>query len=657
MNKKGLEAVALSIRSLSMDAIQKAKSGHPGMPLGCAELGALLYGQIMNHNPKDSKWLNRDRFILSAGHGSMLLYSVLHMCSYNISLDDIKNFRQLGSVCPGHPEVGITDGVEASTGPLGQGIAMAVGMAMAETMMAAKFNTPKHKIIDHYTYALCGEGCLMEGISHEAGSLAGHFKLGKLIVFYDQNKISIDGSTDITFTEDIGRRFESYNWQVLKGSMYDFDSIMELVEKAKADTEHPSLIILKSEIGHGAPGVAGKSSAHGAPIGEEGVIEAKKNLGLNPEEFFYVSPDAYSYFEEQNKKWIKNYNDWQNEFEQWSKEEPELKKLLDTQSANLPLFPISNIPEYNIGDKIATRVASGNILQEIGKSYPQLVGGSADLEGSNGCKLKTETYYSCDNRLGRLIHFGIREFAMTSICNGILLHGGFKTFCATFMIFADYMKPAMRMAALMKLPAIYILTHDSIYVGEDGPTHQPVETLCSLRTIPGMQVLRPGDGEETSQAWLMAAQTKDHPVCLVLGRQNVPVYEKADPDWKNTIQCGAYIVKNCEGNPDITILATGSEVSLAIQAAAIGENAGKKIRILSVIDRELFLSQSEDFKSVLIGKPKQIKVVEAGIKTGWESFTNSENIISIDSFGVSAPASKVGEFFGFTPEKIAETFL
>lgn len=657
MNKKGLDAAALSIRSLSMDAIQKAKSGHPGMPLGCAELGAALYGELLNHNPEHPTWINRDRFVLSAGHASMLVYSLLHLCGYDLSLEDIKNFRQLGSKCPGHPEVGVTAGVDASTGPLGQGISMAVGMAMAETMLAAKFNTANHKIIDHYTYAICGEGCLMEGISHEMGSLAGHLKLGKLIVYYDQNEVSIDGPTNITFTEDIGKRFESYGWQVLKGSMYNYDDIFNLTEKAKANTEQPTLIMLKSEIGHGAPLVAGKSSAHGAPIGEEGVKEAKKFLGLNPDEYFYVSPDAYKYFADQKERWTSNYNNWKADFDAWAKENPELKKEFDAAMEDKPIAPIEGLPTYTTADKLATRVASGNAMQAIAKAYPQLVGGSADLEGSNGCKLKSEGYYGPDNRSGRNIHFGIREFAMAAACNGMLLHGGLRTFCATFMIFADYMKSAIRLGAMMNLPSIYVFTHDSIYVGEDGPTHQPIETLNSLRTIPGVQVLRPGDAEETTEAWKMAVETTDHPVCLILGRQGLGVYEKADSDWKNTIKCGAYIAKDCSGTPDITILATGSEVSLSIDAAKLGEAKGKKIRVVSVLDRELFESHDDALQAKIIGGAKRVMTIEAGIRSGWEVFaTNKNDIISIDRFGVSAPANKAGEFFGFTPEKVAERF-
>ncbi len=654
MNVKGLDAAALSIRSLSMDAIQKAKSGHPGMPLGCAELAAMIYGEILNHNPNDPSWINRDRFVLSGGHGSMLLYSALHLSGYDVTLDDIKNFRQLGSKCAGHPEYGVTPGVDATTGPLGQGISMAVGMAMAETMLAEKFNTKNRKIIDHYTYVLLGEGCLMEGVASEASSLAGHLKLGKLIVFYDENRISIDGSTDITLTEDIATRYQAYGWQVLQGSMYDYQQISDLVEEAKKD-DRPSLIMLKSEIGKGAPTVVGKSAAHGAPLGEEGVKAAKEFLGLPVDKDFYVAPEAYEYFDSKKDEIAKKYDAWQEEFKAWASEEKELKALWDSMMSGNPVDVEEKFPTYTTEDKLATRAASGAMLQVLEKMYPGLVGGSADLEGPNSCKLKSSSYFSANDRTGRNIHFGIREFAMAAITNGLYLHGGLKPFCATFLVFADYMKPAIRLASLMKLPVLYIFTHDSIYVGEDGPTHQPIETVTSLRTIPGVQVLRPGDAQETELAWLMASESKDHPVCIMLTRQNLPVYEKADSDWKQTIRCGAYVAYNCEGDVDVTVLATGSEVSLAIDAANIAKSKGKNVRVLSVIDRELFANQPEELQATLIGNTKRVVTLEAGIKTGWEQFVKSkDDIISIDTFGTSAPFAKVAEYFGFTPEKVAE---
>lgn len=651
MNTKSLDAVAKSIRSLSMDAIQTAKSGHPGLPLGCAELASVLYGEIMKHNPQDSKWINRDRFVLSAGHGSMLLYSILHLSGYNLTVEDIKKFRQVGSKCPGHPEYGMTDGVDTTSGPLGQGIAMAVGMAIAETMLAAKFNTPNKKIVDHYTYSLMGEGCLMEGISSEASSLAGHLKLGKLIVFYDENKISIDGSTDITFTEDVAKRYEAYGWQVLKGSMYDYAQIASLVEQAKKD-ERPSFIMLKSQIGKGAPTVAGTAAAHGAPLGSDGCVEAKKNLGLNPDEMFFVDKEAYTYFAERQKEQKKQYDVWVSLFNDWAKENPELKKEWDAYMNGTSFVDIPDLT-FKVGDSAATRSTGGSILTLLGERYPNLVGGSADLQGPNVTKIKNTKDYSAESRDGRYIRYGIREFAMAAISNGIQLHGGLRAFCATFLIFSDYARPAMRLSALMKLPVLYVMTHDSIYIGEDGPTHQPVETVSSLRAIPNMQVLRPGDAEEAQAAWTMAINSKDHPVCMVLTRQNVSVYEKADPDWKNTIACGAYVVQTGSDKPDVTVLATGSEVGLALEAAKL--SAKKNIRIVSVLDRTLFGKQNDVIKKAIIGNAKRVVTVEAGTKMGWEGFaTSAQDIFAIDTFGESGPGDKVAQHLGFTAENLAK---
>ncbi|MBQ2081138.1 MAG: transketolase, partial [Treponema sp.] len=553
MNSKGLEATALSIRSLSMDAIQKAKSGHPGLPLGAAELAAVLYGEVMKHNPADSKWVDRDRFVLSAGHGSMLLYSILHIAGYKVSMDDIKSFRQVGSKCPGHPEYGMTDGVECTSGPLGQGVALSVGMAIAESMLAARFNTARHTIVDHYTYALVGEGCLEEGVSSEACSLAGNLKLEKLIVFYDENKISIDGSTDITFTDDIQKRYESYGWLVLRGSMYNMGEIADLVNFAKSQHK-PTLIILKSVIGKGAP-KQGTADVHGAPLGDDGVKEAKKTLGLPEDQTFYVHPDAYAYFEEKRKELAKAEDDWKAEFDAWSKENPDLRKMWDA-FWNAEQTGDAEAPSYKVGDVLATRDASGKSLNCMADRFKWLVGGSADLQGPNKTKVKNDDgTYNPTNRMGRTIEYGIREFAMSQVQSGINLHGGLRAFGATFLVFSDYLRPSLRVAALSKLPNIYVLTHDSIYVGEDGPTHQPIETVAALRCIPNVQVLRPGDAEETQLAWEMALSSKDHPVCMAFTRQGLPVYEKFDKDWKTTALKGAYIVQEGGASPDITVLA------------------------------------------------------------------------------------------------------
>lgn len=651
MDTKGIAAVAKSIRSLSIDAIQKAKSGHPGLPLGCAELAAILYGEVLKHNPADSKWADRDRFVLSAGHGSMLLYSILHLSGYKVSLDDIKNFRQVGSVCPGHPEFGWTDGVENTSGPLGQGIALAVGMALAESIEAAKFNTAEHKIVDHYTYALCGEGCLEEGVSSEASSFAGHNKLGKLIVFYDQNKISIDGSTDITFTEDIEKRYEAYGWQVLKGDMYDVEGLLKLIEEAKKCSDKPSLIMLKSVIGKFAP-KQGTPVVHGEPLGEADVAETKKALGINPQEFFYVDPQALRYFEDKKAGFAKKEADWNKEFEAWAKENPELAKQWKA-SFDGTADGEAEDPVYEIGANVATRSASGDMINAMGLRYSCLVGGSADLKGSNKSGMKCDGgTYTPSNRAGRSIEYGIREFGMASEALGMCAHGGIRPFVATYLVFSDYMRPSIRLASIMKQPVIYDLTHDSIYVGEDGPTHQPIEQLSSLRAIPGVQVLRPGDAEETVAAWHIAMESKDHPVVLALTRQNVPVYEKEDKNWKETIKKGAYVVKNGGENPDVTVVATGSEVNMALDAAK--KVSGKTVRVVSILDKNLFESD-EKFMNEILGGAKRVIVAEAGCRCGWEGIaTGRKDLFTIDRFGESGPGKNVAQALGFTADKLAE---
>lgn len=652
MDTKAIEDVALSIRSLSMDAIQKANSGHPGLPLGAAELAAVLYGEIMKHNPADSKWVDRDRFVLSAGHGSMLIYSILHLAGYKVSMDDIKSFRQIGSKCPGHPEFGDTDGVECTSGPLGQGIAAGVGMAIAETMLAARFNTPKHTIVDHYTYSLVGEGCLEEGVSSEASSLAGTLKLGKLIVFYDENKISIDGSTDITFGDDIEKRYLSYGWQVLRGSMYNVSEIADLVEIAKREQQKPTMIILKSTIGKGAP-KQGTADVHGAPLGEEGCRQAKKNLGLPEDEKFYVVPNAYKFFEERRKILAEEENRWNRTFDEWSKENPELREKWDAYWNEKPTAEIS-LPAFKAGDKLATRDASGKCLNAVADRYEWLVGGSADLQGPNKTKVVNDDgTYGAQNRKGRTIEYGIREFAMSQIMSGINLHGGLRAFGATFLVFSDYLRPSLRVAALSKIPNIYVFTHDSIYVGEDGPTHQPVETFAALRCIPNVQFLRPGDAEESAVAWEMAVESKDHPVCMAFTRQALEVYKKDDRDWKANAKKGAYIVHEGGKSPEITIIATGSEVEMSLKALEIAK--GKKIRVVSVLDKTLFEKQDKSFREKILGGAKRIVVAEAGVKFGWEKYVSDESdLFTIDRFGESGPAAKVAEDLHFTPADLAK---
>ena len=652
MNLAGIAAVAKTIRSLSIDAIQKAKSGHPGLPLGCAELAAVLYGEILKHNPADAKWADRDRFVLSAGHGSMLLYAVLHLAGYAVSLDDIKAFRTVGSKTPGHPEFGVTDGVENTSGPLGQGIAVAVGMAMAETMLAATYNTATRTIVDHYTYVLVGEGCLEEGVSAEASSFAGHLKLGKLIAFYDENRISIDGSTDITFTEDIKKRYEAYGWQVLQGSMYDVEGIADLVAQAKRCADKPTLIMLKSVIGKFAP-KQGTAKVHGEPLGDADVAETKKNLGLRPDEFFYEDPAALAYFADKKADFARRQADWQAEFDAWAAENPALAERWQAAFAGTADGEHVD-PVYEIGASVATRTASGDMINAFGLSHSYMVGGSADLKGSNKSGMDCDGgTYAPDNRAGRSVEFGIREFGMASETLGLCVHGGLRPFCATYLVFSDYMRPSIRLAAIMKQPVIYDLTHDSIFVGEDGATHQPVEQLASLRAMPGVQVLRPGDAEEVVVAWHIAMESTDHPVVLSLTRQNVPVYAKDDADWKKTIRRGAYIVRNGAESPDITVLATGSEVSLALEAAALA--AGKTVRVVSVLDRALFEAQPDDFQRQILGGAPRVVVAEAGSKSGWEGFaTSRRDLFTINQFGVSGAGNMVAKTLDFTAEKLAE---
>lgn len=651
MNEKAIKAVAASVRSLSMDAIQKANSGHPGIPLGAAELAAVLYGDILKHNPADSKWADRDRFLISAGHGSMWLYAILHLAGYKVTLDDIKSFRQVGSKCPGHPEYGATDGVENTSGPLGQGMAMAVGSAIAETMLAARFNTASRKIVDHYTYSLVGEGCLQEGVASEASSLAGHLKLGKLIVFYDENKISIDGSTDIAFTDDIEKRYEAYGWQVLKGSMYEPENIIKLTEEAKQCTDKPTLIMLTSVIGKYAP-KQGTPDVHGAPLGADGVKAAKEAIGLPSDKDFYVFPEAYDYFAAKKAAYAEREAEWKKEFEAWSEENPELRKEWDAFHTDSPTNDVPDV-SFKVGDSLATRDASGKEIVVIAKRYGNVVGGSADLTGPNKTKIDADGVYSAENRKGRMIEFGIREFAMSAISAGISLHGGLRPFCATFLVFSDYLRPSLRVVSLMRQPVIYVFTHDSIYVGEDGPTHQPVETLASLRAIPGVQVLRPGDAEETVEAWKTAYESKDHPVCLALTRQKLTVYEKADKDWKKTIRTGAYVVQEGSAAPDITVLASGSEVNTALEAAKLVPE--KKIRIVSVIDLKRFSEADDAVRNKIIGSTKRVVAAEAGIGTEWFRFVKDRSdIFCIERFGESGPAEKVAEHLHFTASDLAK---
>jgi transketolase len=652
MNTEGLAASALSVRALSIDAVEKAKSGHPGLPMGCAELGSLLYGEILKHAPFAPEWIDRDRFVLSAGHGSMLLYSLLHLSGYDVSLEDLTRFRQVGSKTPGHPEYRYTPGVETTTGPLGAGFSNSVGLAIAETMLAETFNTEKHRIIDHYTYSLAGDGCMMEGISSEAASLAGHLGLGKLIVFYDSNKISIEGSTSLAFTEDVGARFRAYNWQVLEGDAYDFEGIQKLVHQAQAETNKPSLIILNSTIGKGSPNKAGSHEVHGAPLGADEIKASRKALGIPEDQDFFVHPEARNYFMQKQPLWRQQYEEWNESFTQWSSENPELRKKWDLYMSGKTTFPADmEWPVFKAGEGEATRKVSGAVLQKLAAVVPNLVGGSADLAPSNNTELKGCGHYGRGSRDGRNLHFGVREHGMGGIINGIALHGGLRVFGATFLVFSDYMRPAIRLAALMKLPVVFIFTHDSIFIGEDGPTHQPIEHTAALRAIPGLTVLRPGDPQETVEAWKMAMENNIGPTALILSRQKLLTYEKSDSNWQKEMRKGAYIVQDCEGSPEVVVLATGSEVGMALKAAAASE---RKTRVVSVADLRSFKRMDREDRKKLLPPSSRVIVAEAGTSFGWGLYVaDQSDLFTIERFGESGPGNEVAAHLGYTAEKLA----
>ncbi|MCL2293946.1 MAG: transketolase [Spirochaetes bacterium] len=657
MKKDTVAAVANTVRALSIDMIQKASSGHPGLPMGAAEIGALLFGKIMNYNPQDPKWINRDRFVLSAGHGSAMLYSLLHLSGFDLSLDDLKNFRQIDSKTPGHPEYEHTAGVDTTTGPLGAGFSNAVGFAIAERMLAAKFNTENTKIIDHFTYVFCGDGDIMEGITSEAASIAGHLELGKLIVLYDDNDITIEGKVSLTFSDNVEERFKAYGWQVLKSDGYDTEGILKCVEEAKKDACNacnagkPTLIILKTVIGKGSPNLAGTNKVHGAPLGADEVRATKKNLGIPEDADFYISPEAKSFFEERQKELKKVYDKWQDDFKSLSSDNNFATLWDEYMKTGGIKIDESALPEFKVGESIATRVAGGNTLVKLCAAIPNFVGGSADLAPSNNTVVPDNGDFTKANRSGRTIRFGIREHAMGGIANGIMLHGGLRSYCATFLVFSDYMKPPIRLAALMNIPTTFIFTHDSIYVGEDGPTHQPIEHAEALRIIPNVRVIRPGDAQETVVAWQMAMERENGPVALILTRQNLKVYEKQDKDWKNNMRKGAYIVKDAEGAPEVVVLASGSEVNLALEALAF---TNKKVRVVSVPSRELFEKQAKEFRSSLIPEGVRLVTAECGVSGGWRGFAKDEkDMLAINEFGTSGNSKDVAKKYGFTPENLA----
>ncbi len=655
MNNKIDQMSSNAIRVLAADAIQKAKSGHPGLPLGCADIAYELWAKKLKHNPKNPNWPDRDRFILSGGHGSTLIYSLLHFFEYGVTIEDMKQFRQLGSKTPGHPEYGHTVGIEATTGPLGAGMAMAVGMAIAEEHLAAKFNKPGYPVVDHYTYALGGDGCMEEGISSEAFSLAGTLGLSKLIIIYDSNKISIEGSTDIAFVEDTAKRMESYGFQVLTVSDgTDMEAFGKAVDAAKADKEHPSIIIVKTEIGYGCPAKQGKASAHGEPLGEENVLELKKNIGWQNTEPFFIPKEVYDNYAELVKNLQPAEDKWNKMFAEYCEKFPEMKKEWDKE------FDVS-IADKLINDKDfwafedkpeATRNVSGMVINRLKDRIPSLMGGAADLAPSTKTYMKDMGDFSKSDRLGRNMHFGIRELAMTAIGNGMVLHG-LKAFVSTFFVFSDYTKPMARLSALMKIPTIYVFTHDSIGVGEDGPTHEPIEQMAMFRSLPNFHIFRPADATETIAAWYSAVTSRETPTALALSRQNLPQIKGSS---KEALR-GGYIIQDSEKkNPDAIIIATGSEVQLAVSAKEILKKDGIDVRVVSMPCADIFDEQPEEYREkVLPGNVRARLAVEALSGFGWEKYIGLDGRkLCMNGFGASAPYSRLFEKFGFNVENVVE---
>lgn len=648
-----------AIRVLAADTVQKANSGHPGMPLGSAAMAYELWANHLTHNPKNPKWVNRDRFILSAGHASSLLYSLLHLFGYGLTIEDMKNFRQDNSLTPGHPEYGHTVGVEATTGPLGAGMGMAVGMAMAQAHMAATFNTEDYNIIDHYTFVLGGDGCMEEGISSEAFSLAGTLGLSKLIVLYDSNNITIEGNTDLTFTEDVNKRMEAFGFQTLTvEDGNNLEEISKAIELAKAEKTKPSFITVKTKIAFGCPAKEGSESSHGSPLGEENVKALRDNLGWKEQEAFVIPQDVYDNFAQKAKKGQDAEDNWNKLFKAYCEKYPEKKELWDKYFAVIDDEKLLNCDEFwSYEDKPqATRSLSGNMINRLAKIMPNFWGGSADLGPSNKTVIKDGGSFSKNNYLGRNIHYGVREFAMAAIANGITLYGGTKTFVGTFFVFSDYLKPMARLAALMKIPVTYVLTHDSIGVGEDGPTHEPIEQLAMLRAMPNINVFRPADATETAAAWYSAITSKNTPTVLALSRQNLPQIEGSS---KEALKGGYIIAESIKAKPDAIIIASGSEVSLAVDAKKELMEKGFDIRVVSMPCMDIFEQQSDEYKEKILPQTVEKRlVVEAGSSICWGKYLGFKGkSVTIDTFGASAPANVLFKKYGFTVENVVNKAL
>lgn len=648
-----------AIRVLAADTVQKANSGHPGMPLGSAAMAYELWANHLTHNPKNPKWVNRDRFILSAGHASSLLYSLLHLFGYGLTIEDMKNFRQDNSLTPGHPEYGHTVGVEATTGPLGAGMGMAVGMAMAQAHMAATFNTEDYNIIDHYTFVLGGDGCMEEGISSEAFSLAGTLGLSKLIVLYDSNNITIEGNTDLAFTEDVNKRMEAFGFQTLTvEDGNNLEEISKAIELAKSEKTKPSFITVKTKIAFGCPAKEGSESSHGSPLGEENVKALRDNLGWEEQEAFVIPQDVYDNFAQKAKKGKEAEDNWNKLFKAYCEKYPEKKALWDKYFAVIDDEKLLNCDEFwSYEDKPqATRSLSGNMINRLAKIMPNFWGGSADLGPSNKTVIKDGGSFSKNNYLGRNIHYGVREFAMAAIANGITLYGGTKTFVGTFFVFSDYLKPMARLAALMKIPVTYVLTHDSIGVGEDGPTHEPIEQLAMLRAMPNINVFRPADATETAAAWYSAITSKNTPTVLALSRQNLPQIEGSS---KEALKGGYIIAESIKAKPDAIIIASGSEVSLAVEAKKELMEKGFDIRVVSMLCMDIFEQQSDEYKEKILPQTVEKRlVVEAGSSICWGKYLGFKGkSVTIDTFGASAPANVLLKKYGFTVENVVNKAL
>lgn len=645
-----------------MDAVQKANSGHPGMPMGMADVGFILWTKFLKHNPKNPKWEDRDRFILSAGHGSMLIYSLLHLTGYDVSLDDIKDFRQLGSITAGHPEVGLTPGVEMTTGPLGQGFATGIGMAMAEKFLAARFNKDGSDLVDHFTYAIVSDGDLMEGVSHESASLAGHLKLGKLIYLYDANSISIEGSTDLTFTEDVRTRFESYGWHVQEIDGHNHEQIEFSIKNAQKETDKPSIIICRTHIGFGSPNKQDKASSHGSPLGEDEIKITKEKYGWDPEKKFFIPEEALTHFRNEVKKGEKAEDEWNSKKADINSSNPDLVAEFDRwTNRELPVNLEESLPTFETSESgMATRKASGLTLNALKEVLPNLFGGSADLAGSVNTWLDGESAFGNESFSGRNVHYGVREHAMAAAINGMNLHGGMIPYGGTFFVFTDYCRPSIRLAAIMKTPSIFVMTHDSIGLGEDGATHQPVEHLASLRAMPNVLILRPADVNEVAQAWKVAIENTTGPSILVLTRQNVSTHHRDSNNSASLVSKGAYVLMDSKKSiPDAILIGTGSELDLAVNAKKELESKGVDARVVSMPSWELFKNQGVEYiEKVLPSAVKNRVSVEAGSTFGWEKWIgNSGTAIGLDTFGESGPAEELYEHFGITTKAVVEAVL